>query len=410
MPLGTKRRIDLHYYKSMITNDKQFLSDLRLRWKKIQTLLRSCGADACLITTNVNLYYTTGAIYAGYLYLPAEGDPHLFIRRPVGIEHPWVTYISKPEQLPVLLAEMGVKMPEYLILETDELTYNEVVRLQKAFEGARFGNATALLRQARITKTPWEIEQFRVSATQHAKLYARVRACYRPDMTDIEFQYELERESRALGSLGLFRGFGSSMDIFMGSVLTGDNAEAASPFDFALGGGGLHPSLPIGANGSLIKEGCTLMVDIAGNYTAYISDMTRVFSRGKLPDIAYKAHSAALDMVRFLETEAKQGYACADIFNKCLAMAEAAGLAANFMGTKQQAKFVGHGIGLQINELPVLTPRSKELLEENMVFAFEPKFVLPGIGAVGVENSYLVTASGLEKLTVFEEDIIPLEG
>ena len=87
---------------------------------------------------------------------------------------------------------------------------------------------------------------------------------------------------------------------------------------------------------------------------------------------------------------------------------EEEGLAAYFMGTKQQAKFVGHGVGLQINELPVLTPRSKEILEENMIFALEPKFVLPEIGAVGVENTYLVTAQGCEKLTLSPEEIINL--
>ena len=76
------------------------------------------------------------------------------------------------------------------------------------------------------------------------------------------------------------------------------------------------------------------------------------------------------------------------------------------MGSKQQAKFVGHGIGLQINELPVLTPRSKEVLQPDMVFALEPKFVIPDTGAVGIENSYLVTGNGVEKLTVFPEEII----
>ncbi|MDR1456001.1 MAG: M24 family metallopeptidase, partial [Tannerella sp.] len=81
-----------------------------------------------------------------------------------------------------------------------------------------------------------------------------------------------------------------------------------------------------------------------------------------------------------------------------------------FMGTRQQAKFVGHGIGLQINEPPVLTPRSEEALQPNMVFALEPKFVIPGVGAVGIENSFLVTETGLEKITLFEEDIIPMPG
>ena len=89
-------------------------------------------------------------------------------------------------------------------------------------------------------------------------------------------------------------------------------------------------------------------------------------------------------------------------------MVEQAGLEKYFMGTKQQAKFVGHGVGLEINELPVFTDRSKELLESRIVFALEPKFVLPEIGAVGIENTFLVTDGGVEKLTLFEEQIIEL--
>ena len=78
------------------------------------------------------------------------------------------------------------------------------------------------------------------------------------------------------------------------------------------------------------------------------------------------------------------------------------------MGFSQQAKFVGHGVGLDINEPPVLMGRSNDLLQPGMVIAFEPKFVLPGIGAVGIENTYLVTDKGVEKLTVLEEEIIDL--
>ena len=78
------------------------------------------------------------------------------------------------------------------------------------------------------------------------------------------------------------------------------------------------------------------------------------------------------------------------------------------MGHRQQAGFVGHGIGIEINEMPVLAPRSKEILAEGMVFALEPKFVIPGVGAVGIENSFAVTAGGLEKLTPMDEGIVPL--
>ena len=81
------------------------------------------------------------------------------------------------------------------------------------------------------------------------------------------------------------------------------------------------------------------------------------------------------------------------------------GLADYFMGTGQQAGFVGHGVGLEINEPPVLAPRSKEILQPGMAIAIEPKFVLPGIGAVGIENTYIVRDGGLEKITVCEEEL-----
>ncbi len=96
-------------------------------------------------------------------------------------------------------------------------------------------------------------------------------------MTDLEFQYEIEKRMRKNGSLGLFRAFGANMDIFMGSILAGDNAECPSPFDFALGGEGINSSCPLGANGTPLTDGTAIMVDMAGNYTAYITDRPAYF-------------------------------------------------------------------------------------------------------------------------------------
>jgi Xaa-Pro aminopeptidase len=79
-----------------------------------------------------------------------------------------------------------------------------------------------------------------------------------------------------------------------------------------------------------------------------------------------------------------------------------------FMGTSQQAKFIGHGVGLEINEPPVMTPRSKEILVSGMAIALEPKFVLPGIGPVGIENTYIVYDKGLEKITLCDESLMLL--
>ena len=376
---------------------KELTGDLKLKWDRIQQAMRKINADGCLLTVDVNLYYTTGRIYSGYFYLPAEGAPWFFVKRPNGLAGDHVEYIRKPEQMAELFAFYGLEMPEKLLLEADELTYNDYIRLQKIFNPKETGNATAMMRELRRIKTPYEIEMFRISAERHAKTYAEIPECFRPGMTDLEFQYEIEKRMRKNGS------------IFMGSILAGENAEVPSPFDFALGGSGIDASCPLGANGTPLKEGTAIMVDMAGNYTAYMTDMTRVFSVGHLTELAYRAHQTALLIESEIENIARPGTPCAELYEIAAKITESQRLGAYFMGTKQQAKFVGHGIGIQINALPVLTPRSKDMLEPNMVFALEPKYVIPGIGAVGIENSFLVTETGLEKITHFTEDIIQLD-
>ena len=387
---------------------KELIGDLKLKWDRMQQAMQKINADGCLLTVDVNLYYTTGRIFSGYFYLPAEGAPWFFVKRPNGLTGDHVEYIRKPEQMAELFASHGLEMPEKLLLEADELTYNDYIRLQNIFNPKETGNATAMMRELRQIKTPYEIGMFRLSAEHHARTYAEIPECFRPGMTDLEFQYEIEKRMRKNGSIGIFRAFGANMDIFMGSILAGENAETPSPFDFALGGGGIDTSCPLGANGTILKEGTAIMVDMAGNYTAYMTDMTRVFSVGRLTELAYRAHQTALLIESEIENIARPGTPCAELYNIAARITENQGLGAYFMGTKQQAKFVGHGIGIQINELPVLTPRSKERLEPNMVFALEPKYVIPGVGAVGIENSFLVTETGLEKITQFTEDIIQL--
>lgn len=382
--------------------------ELRLRQERVQEIMQTNGADGCLLSVDVNLYYLTGQVFSGYFYLPTEGEPCWFVKRPNNLSGDHIFYIRKPEQIIEIFEANQLPLPKKVLLETDEISYNECLRLQSALQVKEIGNATALMRQIREIKTAYEIEQIRISAQKHAIVYSEIKSCFVPGMTDLEFQTEIERRMRMNGSIGIFQTFGANMNIFMGSVLAGANAEFPSPFDFALGGEGQSPLCPIGASGVPLTEGMTIMVDMGGNYTAYLTDMTRVFSIGKISDLAYHAHQVSIAIQDEMLQTAGPGTSCAELYNKAFEKVEKEGLADYFMGTKQQAKFVGHGIGLQINELPVLTPRSKELLEVNMVFALEPKFVIPGVGAVGIENSFLVTETGIEKLTLFEEEIIPL--
>ena len=134
-----------------------------------------------------------------------------------------------------------------------------------------------------------------------------------------------------------------------------------------------------------------------------------MFSVGKVSDLAYKSHQKSLEIQSDIEAIAKPGIATADLYNHAFEKVKRYDLLPYFMGYSQQAGFIGHGIGIQINESPVLAPRSKDILQEGHIFALEPKFVIPGVGAVGVENSFAVHQSGIEKLTVLDESIIQLK-
>lgn len=383
--------------------------DLILKRKQLQKTMQAINADACLLTIDVNLYYLCGRIFNGYLYLPAEGDPCIFVKR--GNEGPedGIYTLRKPEQLPELLTANRYPLPRKLLLEADELSYNEYMRLARAFRPEEAGNASSLLRQMRMIKTPWEIGQMRLSAEAHMRTYNQIPECYRPGMTDLSLQFEIEYRMRKNGSIGLFKAYGNNMDIFMGSVLAGENAEIPSPFDFALGGAGIHPFAPLGANGTLLKEGMTVMIDMSGNYTAYQTDMTRTFTIGQIAEKARKAHELSIEIHRQIVSRTQPGRACSEIYQTVSRLVEKSGLSSCFMGTRQQAKFIGHGIGLQINELPVISPRSSDCLQPGMVFALEPKFVLPGTGATGIENTYLVTETGIENLTPLPEELKQLK-
>jgi len=385
------------------------LPELKQRRDKIRCQMAQQEIDAALFTCNVNLIYTYGRVVSGYLYLPLDAPARLFLKRPNNIEGEHVRPIRKPEQLPGLLKECGLPLPARLMLEGDELSFTEYNRLAACFPDAEvLPCGTSLVRRARSVKTDMEIELFRRSGVAHAKAYEQLPSLYKPGMTDRQLSIEIERLMRLEGCLGIFRIFGQSMEIFMGSLLAGDNATAPAPYDFALGGEGLDPSLPIGANGTTLQPGQSFMVDMGGNFYGYMCDMSRVFSIGRLPAKAYDAHQVCLEIQDAVAGMAKPGVACEELYDLAIGMVTKAGFADNFMGLEQKARFIGHGIGLEINEMPVLAPRMKQELEPGMVFALEPKIVLPGIGPVGIENSWAVTAEGVEKLTLCKEEIVEI--
>lgn len=380
-------------------------ADIKVKQEKLVRAMEDAGIDACLICTPVNLYYISGCIFDGYFYLSANGDAHAFVRRGSVADGLCCHSIRKPGQIPAILKELSLAQPRTLMLEDDYLSAANYLRLKKVFEGATL--ARNLLRAVRSIKTDAELDMLKASAAAHGRAYACIHKLYRPGMTDIQFSIEIERLMRQNGNLGMFRMLGTNMEIFMGSVLAGDNALTVSPYDFAMGGAGMHPSLPIGANGTPLCEGNTVMVDINGNFTGYISDMTRTFCVGRLPQRAYDLHNLSIEVQQELSLS-KAGDSCAELYEKAVQIIKKYGAWDEYMENIQKSRFVGHGLGLEVNEPPVLSKNSKAILKENMCLALEPKFILKGVGPLGTENTYIVRKNGLEKITHTPEEIIQL--
>ncbi len=393
-------------YITTISTEEQ-----RIRIAKLRQQMSAASIDSALVSSNANLYYLTGRVFSGWIYLaPNDDEPWYFVKRPVHLQGERVVAVRKPEIIYEELEARHIAKPANLGLELNSLSFAMTSRLCAALHcDDSPANLSGPLDMSRSVKTPHEVNMLRISGAKHERVYRKIPQLFQPGMSDLELQIEIERVSRLEGCLGQFRISGQDMELYMGNILAGDNADAPSPYDFAMGGAGMDPSLPVGANGTVLRPNMSVMVDMNGNFTGYMTDMTRTFAVGELPEEAMKAHQLSIDICRELANDARPGVVASSLYDRAVEMAEEAGLGKYFMGHRQHAGFIGHGVGIEINELPVLAPRSKYALQANNVIAIEPKFVIPGTGAVGIENTYVVTPDGLECITRAPQEIIHLD-
>ncbi len=383
-------------------------NEVDLHIEKVREQMRRDNIEALLVNGNANIYYLTLRYFRGYIWIPLEGDPVYFVIRPGDLTGDSIIPIRKPEQIVDGLTERAHEIPKRIGLEFGELYYSEVTRLQALFPDSETVDSTMTLRRARMVKTDWEQHQMRYDGAMQSSIYRKIPELYREGMTDMELQIVIETELRQRGNLGYARVSGRLMEIGLGSVISGDNADVPSPYDFAMGGSGISSSLPGGADGREMTVGTTVMVDMNGMFNGYQSDMTRTWAIGDVSELAHKAHRCSIAILRRLEELGRPGYKVADMYRTAAKMAEEEGLKDYFMGHCQSVPFIGHGVGIELNEIPVIMERSRDILAAGMTLAIEPKFVIPGVGAVGAENTYIVTADGLESITKLSEELTDL--
>jgi Xaa-Pro dipeptidase len=388
-------------------------TELNNRIKKLQEEMSVHNQGAILILQNADLFYFTGAIQQGALYVPVEGEALYLVRKDFararmesGLKE--VVPFKSPRDIPGVLAAFGYTLPETIGMELDVLPVSVMKRFQKGLGECNVSDATPLIRNVRAVKSDYEISILKDAALIVDKVCKRVPEILKEGMTDLELTAELEFVARKAGHQGLVRMRGFNNELFYGHAFSGPDSAVPTYSDTPLGGVGLNPSFPQGASYKSVRKNEPVTIDFSGVFDGYIVDQTRMFSIGELPDKLSKAY---VDMVLILEHVkkiAKPGATWGGVYDECLQMACDMGYQDCFMGSKgAQVSFVGHGVGVELDEYPFIARGFNDYeLKENMVFAFEPKVVYPGLGAVGVEDTFWVGKDGLKHLTFSNHELI----
>jgi len=386
-------------------------TETRARLAALKAVLCARGLDAALIVQNADLYYFSGTVQRSFLYVPAEGEATLFVRKLAEravLETPLseVVALADPRGLGAQVIARYGRAPARLGLELDVLPVAELRRLERQFPGAEAHDVGRDIVRLRALKSPWEVERISASAALTAGVYEAVPGLLHEGLTEAQFAGLVEAEARRLGHEGFIRMRGFNQEMFYGQLLTGPSGAAGSYLDTPLAGTGLSPAVAQGVSFRSIGRAEPVVFDFVSVREGYISDFTRIFVLGELPAPLERAYDVACAIQADVVAAARRGVTCGALYELAVERAAGEGLAEGFMGRgESQVRFIGHGVGLELDELPVLAAGDLRL-EEGMVFALEPKFVLPGLGAVGIENTWLVEREGVTALTVAPDDIV----
>lgn len=383
------------------------LAESRNRTTAMQALLKGKDLDGALFIYPIDVYYFTGTRQNSTLWIPAEGEPMLLVRK---------SYSRAKEECPLADIKPFPSSRDFPALFGEHLknigfTFDvapvqQLEFYRKLLPGREFIDVSGLNRELRSVKSVFELEQLRLTGAASCSVFAEVPQFLKRGMREIDIAAELECRLRKAGSEGLVRMRSYNQELFMGLAVSA-GAASYGFFDGAVTGRGLSGASPHGASADLIRENEPILLDYSFVRNGYITDMTRVFVFGTLDAELQRAFDLSLEIQGAIQKALKPGAICEELFSMAAAMAEAGGFGANFMGMPgEQAKFVGHGVGLELDELPVLAQGFKMPLQAGQTIAIEPKFVIPGKGAIGIENTFAVAASGGEKITDMPDQII----
>ena len=394
------------------TNNNTPKSEIDQRVDQLKRELDENNIDAALIVQRADLFYFAGTVQEAHLCIPVDGEPILMVFKSLDraiAESPLsrVAPLNSPKDIIDTLSQYGYALPQTIGLELDVLPTNLYFNYQRLFAEARLIDISNFIRRVRTIKSPYEIEMIRRAARLSDQVAARVSGLLREGMTELELAGLVEAEARKLGHQGIVRMRLWGSEMFYGHLLAGPSGAVPSFLSSPTGGTGAYPAVAQGPGFRPIRRHEPVLVDYVFALNGYYSDHARIFSIGDLPDKLTAAHRAMLDVQALVKKAAQPGVRSGDIYYLALERATELGYAENFMGVgEKRIRFVGHGVGVELDEYPFLAAGQDLELQENMTLALEPKLIFPEKGVVGIENTHVVTGDGLEQLGQFQDEIV----
>ncbi|MHB9074152.1 MAG: M24 family metallopeptidase [Desulfobaccales bacterium] len=375
---------------------------------RVESLIKKlapAGIGLALIRQPADLFYYTGTVVDGFLAVAPGAQPLLLVRRPhkdPTEAGPWPRAMYRDlKELPKILAASRFSPREALALELDVLPAAVFKRFQeKLFPGHAIVDLSPLIRQQRMVKSAYELDQVRRAAAVLDQVHEEVPGLLKAGMSELEVSAALEYRLRLLGHQGLVRVRNWDLEVFYGHVLSGVSGLLTAYTDTPSGGPGFSTAFPQGPSLKSLATGEPISVDLAACVNGYIVDMTRMYALESLPAAALKAFDAVEELYRLFVATALPGVKPGEIYTVLSEAVRDRGLADCFMGPgADRVSFLAHGVGLELDEFPFITARFPYPLEADMVLAFEPKFFLPEIGMIGQEDTGRITPAGVEWLT-----------
>ena len=387
-------------------------SEIDQRIANLQKQLVENDIEAALFLQRADLLYFSGTIQEAHLFVPLEGEPILMVfksldRAIAESSLSRIVPLTSPKAIPDILQQFGHRLPKIMGMELDVLPTNLYFNYRRMFENCNLVDILHLIRMVRALKSPWEIEMIQQAARLSDQVAEQVPALLREGMSELELAGLVEAEARRLGHQGVVRMRLWGSEMFYGHLMAGPSGAVPSYLSSPTGGTGASPAVAQGPGFRPIQRHEPILVDYVFALNGYNSDHARIFSIGKLPDDLTAAHAAMIELQDLIKTEAKPGVASGAIYDRALEWTQNRGYAENFMGAgEKRIRFVGHGVGIELDEYPFLAAGQKLELQAGMTLALEPKLIFPEKGVVGVENTHLVTPDGLRPFGRFPDEIV----